>query len=247
VSRLKIGPAGIDRAKPTTKGRGGHSGAAIGSHLRLRRHRAIMEAMRSHRTDPIRRLSLLAAAGASVLAGCGSLGSGNPRVPSTEHSQGRASPGTSPVGVKEAWGGPAHPSEGTPARGAQPDGLPEEIAREVVVRALSLVDTPYRRGGNTPSSGFDCSGLIAFVFRDAAGIHLPRTVAEMAALGRPIPRQAVRSADLVFFDASGPLSHAGIYVGDGKFAHAPTTGGRVRLDRIHASFWSPRLAQIRRV
>lgn len=174
------------------------------------------------RTDQQRRrtLGLFAVAGASVLAGCGSL------APSGTRVAGRGAFSTQETGDT---------------------GLPDAVAREVVVRALSLVDTPYRRGGNTPESGFDCSGLIGFVFRDAAGIVLPRTVAELATLGRAIPRGAVRSADLVFFDAAGPLSHAGIYVGDGKFAHAPSTGGRVRLDRIQTSFWAPRLSVIRRV
>ena len=174
------------------------------------------------RTDPHRRrcLGLFAVAGASALAGCGSVAPGGVRGSGRETAVDHES---------------------------RDPGLPDAVAREVVVRALSLVDTPYRRGGDTPASGFDCSGLIAFVFRDAAGIVLPRTVAEMAMLGRQIPRDSVRSADLVFFDASGPLSHAGIYVGDGKFAHAPATGGRVRLDRIQASFWAPRLSVIRRV
>lgn len=178
--------------------------------------------MKTHRTDRHRRrlLELFAVAGASALAGCGSVAPGGPRIAGQET-----------VTTQEAG----------------ETGLPDELAREVVLRALSLVDTPYRRGGNTPESGFDCSGLIAFVFRDAAGIVLPRTVAEMASLGRPVTRGSVRSADLVFFDAAGPLSHAGIYVGDGKFAHAPSTGGRVRLDRIQTRFWAPRLSVIRRV
>lgn len=141
-------------------------------------------------------------------------------------------------------GRPAEPS------GSFPDwqgALTEEFAREVVFLAMSLVDTPYRWGGNTPDTGFDCSGLIVHVYRGAAGLALPRTVAQLASVGLPVPRSQVRSADLVFFNATGPLSHAGIYVGGGRFVHAPSTGGRVRLDGIDARYWGPRLARIRRV
>ena len=134
-----------------------------------------------------------------------------------------------------------------PADPGGPDGLRDTQAHEVVVQAMSLVDTPYRRGGNTPEGGFDCSGLIAYVFRNAAGLALPRTVAELAGIGTGVHREQVRSADLVFFDASGPLSHAGIYVGGGRFVHAPSTGGRVRLDRIEARYWSARFSAVRRV
>ena len=130
---------------------------------------------------------------------------------------------------------------------AGPDGLADSQAHEVVVQAMSLVDTPYRRGGNTPEGGFDCSGLIAYVFRNATGLALPRTVAELASIGTGVQREQVRSADLVFFDASGPLSHAGIYVGGGRFVHAPSTGGRVRLDRIETRYWSARFSAVRRV
>lgn len=127
------------------------------------------------------------------------------------------------------------------------DGLADALAREIVLHAMSLVDTPYRRGGNTPDTGFDCSGLIGYVFRNAAGLAMPRTVTGLSAVGRGVPRGDVRGADLVFFDAAGPLSHAGIYVGAGRFVHAPSSGGRVRLDHIEARYWSARFATARRV
>ena len=129
----------------------------------------------------------------------------------------------------------------------EPAGLPDALASEVVMLALSLVGTPYRYGGNTPDGGFDCSGLIAYVFRGAAGLALPRTVAGLTGVGRVVPRPAVRSADLVFFHTTARYSHAGIFVGGGRFVHAPSTGGRVRLDPIDARYWSPRLAVVRRV
>jgi cell wall-associated NlpC family hydrolase len=167
-----------------------------------------------------RRAVLLGACAAATLSACSSL----------------------PVGAPA--GGPALPSSGAPG---PVEGLPEPVAREVAMLALSLVGTPYRYGGNTPEGGFDCSGLIVHVFRGAAGLALPRTVAQLASVGSAVPRAEVRSADLVFFHASGPFSHAGIYVGGGRFVHAPSTGGRVRLDAVDARYWAPRLAVVRRV
>lgn len=128
-----------------------------------------------------------------------------------------------------------------------PGTLTDAFAGEVVFLAMSLVDTPYRWGGNTPETGFDCSGLIVHVFRGAAGLALPRTVAQLAVVGREVPRSHLRSADLVFFNATGRFSHAGIYVGSSRFVHAPSSGGRVRLDSIDARYWAPRLAAVRRV
>jgi len=125
--------------------------------------------------------------------------------------------------------------------------LSDDLAREAAFIALSLVDTPYRYGGNTPDGGFDCSGLIVYVYRSAAGLALPRTVAQLAGVGLPVRAGARRTGDLVLFDTTGRFSHAGIYVGDGRFVHAPSTGGRVRLDGVFAQYWRPRFAGVRRV
>lgn len=110
----------------------------------------------------------------------------------------------------------------------------------MLFRALGLVGTPYRWGGNTPDSGFDCSGLINFVYRDMTGIKLPRSTREMISMRAPsVPVQALQTGDLVFFATSGgrTVSHAGIYVGEGRFVHAPRTGGTVRLDSLQNSYW----------
>ena len=125
--------------------------------------------------------------------------------------------------------------------------LSDDLAREAAFIALSLVDTPYRYGGNTPDGGFDCSGLIVYVYRSAAGLALPRTVAQLAGVGLPVRAGARRTGDLVLFDTTGRFSHAGIYVGDGRFVHAPSTGGRVRLDGVFARYWRPRFSGVRRV
>jgi len=123
-------------------------------------------------------------------------------------------------------------------------------AEDVLFSALGLVGTPYRWGGNTPDSGFDCSGLIGYVFRGAAGIELPRTTQEMSALRGPnVHREALQAGDLVFFATSGGrrVSHAGIYVGGDRFVHAPASGGTVRLDSLAASYWQNNYLGAKRV
>jgi len=130
------------------------------------------------------------------------------------------------------------------------DGVPPPAAEDVLVRALGLVGTPYRWGGNTPDSGFDCSGLIGYVYREAAGVQLPRSTREMIALDVPGVRPGgLRSGDLVFFATAGGrrVSHAGIYVGEGRFVHAPSSGGTVRLDSLADGYWRGSYLGARRV
>ena len=127
---------------------------------------------------------------------------------------------------------------------------PSPIADDVLIRAIGLVGTPYRWGGNTPDSGFDCSGLIKYVYRDAAGISLPRSTREMIVMRAPtVDVSSLQSGDLVFFATSGgsQVSHAGIYVGDGRFVHAPSTGGTVRLDYLSNSYWQKTYLNAKRV
>lgn len=121
-------------------------------------------------------------------------------------------------------------------------------ANDVLMRAIGLVGTPYRYGGNTPAGGFDCSGLIGYVFRDAAGLSLPRTTGELAGMDVPrIDRQRLRPGDLVFFGPGRGINHAGIYVGEGRFVHAPSTGGTVRLDALDGHYWRDHYRYARRV
>ncbi len=129
-------------------------------------------------------------------------------------------------------------------------GIINGNAEDVLFRALGLVGTPYRYGGNTPDGGFDCSGLIGYVYRDAAGIRLPRSTRELIALRGPvIGRDDLQSGDLLFFATSGghKVSHAGIYVGDGRFVHAPSSGGTVRLDSLSNSYWQRSYLEAKRV
>jgi cell wall-associated NlpC family hydrolase len=128
---------------------------------------------------------------------------------------------------------------------APPSLISAEQSRDAAIYALGLVGTPYRYGGNTVDGGFDCSGLIAFVYRESAGLVTPRTVAQLAEFGEPIARVTLRTGDLVVFGGRRP-THAGIYVGESRFVHAPSTGGEVRLDRIDGPYWSRQPLEVRR-
>jgi cell wall-associated NlpC family hydrolase len=121
-------------------------------------------------------------------------------------------------------------------------------ANDVLMRALGLVGTPYRWGGNTPEGGFDCSGLVGYVFLDAAGVYLPRTTREIARFKAQTPaRDRLASGDLVLFANGGEVFHVGIYVGEGRFVHAPSTGGTVRLDRLDGPYWGRHYTGARRI
>lgn len=123
--------------------------------------------------------------------------------------------------------------------------LPEQ-ANDITIYAVGLVGTPYRYGGNTPDSGFDCSGLIGYVYQSRAGFVPPRTVSRLQDWGQSVRSDAARSGDLVIFSKGGVATHAGIYVGAGRFVHAPSTGGEVRLDLLTSKYWSQQKIGFRR-
>lgn len=127
-----------------------------------------------------------------------------------------------------------------------PSRLSLEQANDVTLYAISLVGTPYRFGGNTPASGFDCSGLIGHVYQSRAGLGMPRTVAKMQDVGQLVPREQLRTGDLVVFSPRGAATHAGIYVGENRFVHAPSTGGTVRLESLAAKHWAAQTTVFRR-
>ncbi|WP_329743534.1 C40 family peptidase [Dyella sp. A6] len=122
-------------------------------------------------------------------------------------------------------------------------------ANDVLFRALALVGTPYHWGGNTPESGFDCSGLVDYIYRHGADILLPHSSREMARMdGRKVKQMRdLVSGDLVFFDINGGISHVGVYVGKGRFVHAPNSGGTVRLDDIDGPYWRTHFAYGKRL
>ena len=136
-----------------------------------------------------------------------------------------------------------------PALAAEPEGAREpETTAQLVVRALSLLGVNYRFGGNSPDSGLDCSGLVRHVFEEAAGLMLPRRSEEMSRQGQKVALDQLRPGDLVFFNTlRRAFSHVGIYVGNGKFVHAPSKGGVVRVESIDSQYWSKRFNGARRV
>jgi len=120
------------------------------------------------------------------------------------------------------------------------------VAREVVLYALSLVDTGYRFGGKNPQAGLDCSGMVSYVFNQAAGLRINGSAANIAQHGRPVDRYDLRPGDLVFFNtANRPFSHVGIYLGEARFVHAPNTNGKVRIDRLDNSYYAKRFEAAR--
>ncbi|HVJ39119.1 MAG TPA: C40 family peptidase [Stenotrophomonas sp.] len=119
----------------------------------------------------------------------------------------------------------------------------------ILKRAMGLLGTPYRWGGTSPD-GFDCSGLVGYVFKNALGIELPRVSREMAhddAAALIKDRGALTAGDLVFFGRRGRVDHVGIYVGDGRFLHAPSRGKDVQIDTLASGYWSEKFVQARRV
>ena len=119
-----------------------------------------------------------------------------------------------------------------------------------VASAMLLVNTPYTYGGNTPQGGFDCSGFIQYVFKLVTNsqVRLPRSTAQWAAATEPVQDERMQRGDLVFFNTSGaPFSHMGLYVGEGQFVHAPSSGGTVRKAELANRYFAARYLGARRV
>ncbi len=133
--------------------------------------------------------------------------------------------------------------------GSQP---PQESAQvtskrqDITFFALGLIDTGYRFGGKNPEAGLDCSGMVSYVFREAANIRVIGSAADIAKRGREIGKEQLQPGDLVFFNTLGrSFSHVGIYIGDGRFVHAPSTNGKVRIDQMSNKYWAKRFEEAR--
>jgi cell wall-associated NlpC family hydrolase len=114
-------------------------------------------------------------------------------------------------------------------------------AQEVLMNAFSLTGIKYKYGGKSPETGFDCSGFVSYVFRNAANLTLPATARAISQIGKTVRKDELQPGDLVFFNTlKSAFSHVGIYVGDNKFIHAPRTGAAVRVESMQSSYWSSR-------
>ena len=119
---------------------------------------------------------------------------------------------------------------------------------DLVVSAMGFLGVPYRRGGNSAETGFDCSGFVRAMYEQTVGLILPRNAAQQAKATEVIDKQDLQPGDLVFFNTMRrTFSHVGIYLGDGKFVHAPSSGGKVRVEAISTGYWSKRFNGARRL
>lgn len=157
-----------------------------------------------------------------VASGCGST-----RPPP---ARAIATPPDAPAGV-------ARPASGTYFSLEDP-----AHAQELVLYALGLLGTGYAFGGRNPEAGLDCSGMVSYIVEQVSGRSLPHNAAQIAGMTRPIAVSQLRPGDLVFFNTLNRRhSHMGIYMGDGRFIHAPSTRGRVRIERLDNPYFRPRI------
>ncbi len=166
-----------------------------------------------------------------ILGGCGTLPTLAPVVTRV--------PGPAPV---------FEPQRDTTAPPAP--AVPEPAARldDALFHTLASLGIDYKWGGNTRVTGFDCSGLIAHVFKEAHGIGLPRSAAEQSRAGTPVSLENLQVGDLVFFNTQRqPYSHVGIYIGESRFVHAPKPGSVVRTENLKANYWAKRFDGARRI
>ena len=113
-------------------------------------------------------------------------------------------------------------------------------SQELMLHSMGLIGTPYRWGGSSTATGFDCSGMIQFVYKNALGVSLPRTARDMAAASRKIPDNQLKAGDLVFFNTGGSsqYSHVGLYIGNGEFIHAPSSGKTIKTEKLSRPYYA---------
>ena len=121
-------------------------------------------------------------------------------------------------------------------------------ASELVFNAMGFLGVPYKRGGNTAETGFDCSGFVRAMYEQSIGLILPRRAEQQAAATQDIDKSELRPGDLVFFNTlKRTFSHVGIYVGEGRFIHSPKPGAQVRVESMTNNYWTSRFDGARRV
>jgi len=120
--------------------------------------------------------------------------------------------------------------------------------QQVIDHAQDLIGIRYRRRGDKPQTGFDCSGFVGYVFREGVGLLLPRASREISRAGTPVSKDELKPGDLVFFNTMRhAFSHVGIYLGDDLFVHAPRTGEAIRIDHLQEHYWAKRYSGARRM
>lgn len=123
-----------------------------------------------------------------------------------------------------------------------------DTAQEIMISALSLTGIKYKYGGSSPETGFDCSGFVRYVFQHAASLTLPHGARALSQLGRTVPMDQLQPGDLVFFNTlKSAFSHVGIYLGDKRFIHAPSSGGGIHVVNMEDAYWAKRFNGARRI
>jgi cell wall-associated NlpC family hydrolase len=121
-------------------------------------------------------------------------------------------------------------------------------AQEILLNALSLTGVKYKYGGKSPETGLDCSGFVRYVFQQAANLTLPHGARAISQMGQAIPMEQLQPGDLVFFNTlKNAFSHVGIYIGEGRFIHAPSSGGSVHVANMNDAYWSNHFNGARRL
>ena len=138
-------------------------------------------------------------------------------------------------------------STSTFAEGSVAESIQQKV--QPMMKALSLIGTPYKFGGNNPEKGVDCSGFVRHVYKESSGIALPRTAAEISHAGTRISENELQPGDLVFFNTrKKAFSHVGIYAGNGEFVHASSSKTKkVTVSNMHDRYWSARFDGARRI
>jgi len=143
--------------------------------------------------------------------------------------------------ITHVYGGSPNANEYAPARPAQLQGKGNAKISRILARARQLIGIPYRLGGDTLETGFDCSGLLVYLYRTEAGMQLPRTTGDMIRSddAERVRRSELKPGDFVFFNRNGrgTTSHVGLYIGNNQFIHAPRTGQSIRKDSLDEDYW----------
>ena len=138
---------------------------------------------------------------------------------------------------------PTHQSQRAQAPQSSPVVSQNPLRNHMVNIAKSTIGTRYKWGGNNPQQGFDCSGLMSYVYKNAMGVKIPRTAAKQRDQSRTISYAQLQPGDMLFFKTGRKTNHVGVYIGDRKFIHAPSGGKRVRVASMDISYWHKRFVK----